>query len=104
MSASRLNDGTAVPRLALTKSEAAEALSVSVDFFEDHIMCELRIVRRGRRRLIPVAELVRWLETSADRALPGPSVYSTRERKRNASSSRPPRARCPASSDRSGRA
>src|SRR3954470_4979373 len=86
MSASRLNS-TAVPRLALTKSEAAEALSVSVDFFEDHIMCELRIVRRGRRRLIPVAELVRWLEISADRALPDPSVYSTRERERNASSS-----------------
>src|SRR3954447_25547044 len=87
MSASRISNGTAVPRLALTKSEAAEALSVSVDFFEDHIMCELRIVRRGRRRLIPVAELVRWLETSADRALPGPSDYSPRERDRNASSS-----------------
>src|SRR3954451_12668529 len=87
MSASRLNNGTAVPRLALTKSEAAEALSVSVDFFEDHIMCELRIVRRGRRRLIPVAELVRWLESNADRALPDPSVYSARERERNASSS-----------------
>ena len=70
MSATKLPTGQAVPRLALTKAEAAEALGVSVDFFEDHIMCELRIVRRGRRRLIPVAELVRWLESSADRALP----------------------------------
>jgi hypothetical protein len=49
-------------------------------------MCELRIVRRGRRRLIPVAELVRWLESSADGALPDPSAYSPRERERNASS------------------
>ena len=42
-------------RLALTKAEAAYALGVSVDFFEQHVMHELRIVRRGRRRLIPVA-------------------------------------------------
>src|SRR3954451_22706626 len=87
MSASRINNGTAVPRLALKKTEAAEALSVSVDFFEDHIMCELRIVRRGRRRLVPVAELMRWLESSAERAVAGPSAYSPRERERNASSS-----------------
>ena len=70
MSASSTTDGRAVPRLALTKAEAAEALGVSVDFLEDHVMCELRIVRRGRRRLIPLAELTRWLEASADRALP----------------------------------
>src|SRR3954462_15427782 len=87
MSASSTSNGTPVPRLALTKAEAAEALGVSVDFFEDHIMCELRIVRRGRRRLIPVAELRRWLETSADHALPDASGYPARERDRNASSS-----------------
>jgi len=58
-----------VPRLALTKAEAAEALGVSVDFFEDHVMLELKIVRRGRRRLIPITELTRWLEASAERAL-----------------------------------
>jgi len=59
---------------------------VSVDFLEDHVLCELRIVRRGRRRLIPVVELTRWLETSADRALPDERPYSPRERERNASS------------------
>jgi excisionase family DNA binding protein len=56
-----------VPRLALSKAEAAEALGVSVDFLEEHVMHELRIVRRGRRRLIPVAELQRWLDESAAR-------------------------------------
>src|SRR5437588_13129701 len=48
---------TAVPRLALSKREGAQSLGVSLDFFEGHVMHELRIVRRGRRRLIPVAEL-----------------------------------------------
>lgn len=58
-----------VPRLALSKAEAAEALGVSVDFLEEHVMHELRIVRRGRRRLIPVAELQRWLDASAARTV-----------------------------------
>lgn len=59
----------APPRLALTKSEAAMALGVSVDFFEEHVMHELRIVRRGRRRLIPLSELQRWLDDSAQRTV-----------------------------------
>ena len=59
------------PRLALSKSEAAEALGVSVDFLEDHVLAELRVVRVGRRRLIPVAELERWLAEHAERTLPG---------------------------------
>jgi hypothetical protein len=44
-------------------------LGVSVDFFDQHVMTELRIVRLGRRRLIPVRELERWLEREASRAL-----------------------------------
>lgn len=62
-------DTEALPRLALSKSEAAMSLGVSVDFFEQHVMHELRIVRRGRRRLIPLTELQRWLETSAQRTV-----------------------------------
>jgi excisionase family DNA binding protein len=61
---------TRVPRLALSKKEAAESLGVSVDFFGEHVVHELRVVRRGRRRLIPVLELERWLETNASFALP----------------------------------
>jgi excisionase family DNA binding protein len=59
-------------RLALSKAEAAEALGVSVDFLERHVIAELRVVRRGRRRLIPVRELERWLEQNAARALDRP--------------------------------
>lgn len=61
----RVQPAAVLGRLALSKREAADALGVSVDFFERHVMPELRIVRRGRRRLIPVAELERWLEKNA---------------------------------------
>ena len=56
------------PRLALTPDEAATALGVSRDFYDQHIAPELHVVRRGRRRLIPVREVERWLEKEA--ALP----------------------------------
>jgi hypothetical protein len=56
-------------RLALSPDQAAAAISVSRDFFDEHVMPELRIVRRGRRRLIPVRELERWLDREAARTL-----------------------------------
>lgn len=61
-----LGSGKGSPlRLAVSVDEAATALSVSRDFFAEHIAPELRIVRRGRRRLVPVRELERWLEREA---------------------------------------
>ena len=47
---------TTVPRLALSKTEAADALGVSIDFLEQHILRRARIVRLGRRRLIPLTD------------------------------------------------
>lgn len=55
-----------IPRLALTRSEAAAALAMSVDSFERHCQPHLRLVRIGRMRLIPVAELDRWLREHAE--------------------------------------
>jgi hypothetical protein len=52
-------------RLALTPVEAAAAISVSRDFFDEHVLPELRVVRRGRKVLVSVRELDRWLERSA---------------------------------------
>jgi len=54
-----------VSRLALSPDEAADTLGVSRDYFDRHVAPELRIVQRGRRKLIPVRELERWLTSEA---------------------------------------
>jgi hypothetical protein len=50
-----------VPRLALSKAEAALSLGISVDHLERHVLEHLRVVYVGARRLIPVAEIERFL-------------------------------------------
>ena len=60
-----------VPWLALTRAEAAEALGISLNSFERHVQPDLRLIRRGRLRVVPVAELARWLEANAERVLEG---------------------------------
>ncbi len=54
-------------RLALSKPDAAAALDISVNSFERHVQPELRVVRRGKLRLFPVAELERWLRENSER-------------------------------------
>jgi hypothetical protein len=56
-------------RLALSPSEAAASVGVSLDFFDEHVRPELRIVRRGRRVLVPIRELERWLDREGVRVL-----------------------------------
>lgn len=56
-----------VPRLALSVEEAAAAIGVSRDTFDREVRDELRLVRVGRRLLVPVAELDRFLERRAHR-------------------------------------
>jgi hypothetical protein len=56
-----------IPRLALTREEAAYALGMSLNSFERHVQPTIRMVRLGRMRLVPVGELERWLGESADR-------------------------------------
>ena len=58
-----------IPRIALTPAEAATALGVGPDFFDANIRPELKTIRRGSKRLIPVAELERWCEANAERVL-----------------------------------
>jgi excisionase family DNA binding protein len=65
----RVRPVEAVPRLALRVEEAAVAVGVSSDFFVQHILSELRVVRRGRLRLVPVVELERWIQREASRAV-----------------------------------
>ena len=59
-----------IPRLALTREEAATALGMSVDSFERHVQPTIRMVRVGRMRLVPLRELDRWLGEHAERTLP----------------------------------
>jgi hypothetical protein len=59
-------------RLAVTRAEAARALGVSINSFERHVQPELKIVRRGKLRLIPVSEIERWLEENAEWTLGAP--------------------------------
>lgn len=42
-------------------------LGVSRDYFDEHIITEVRVVRRGRRILIALTELERWLDRSGER-------------------------------------
>jgi hypothetical protein len=58
-------DARKIPRFALSKAEVAASLGCSVDFAEEHVLPELRVVRRGRRVFVPVAELERWLAAEA---------------------------------------
>lgn len=55
-----------VPRLALTKPEAAESLGMSIDSFDRYVGPEVPVIRHGRLRLYPVRELERWVERSAE--------------------------------------
>jgi hypothetical protein len=55
-----------VPRVALSRQEAANSLGMSLDSFERHVQPELRLIRRGKLRLVPVAELERWANENAE--------------------------------------
>ncbi|MEA2201883.1 MAG: hypothetical protein QOI89_2479 [Solirubrobacteraceae bacterium] len=59
----------APPALALNVEGACAALGVSWDLFHAEIEPELRIVRIGRRKLVAVTELQRWLDDHAERVL-----------------------------------
>jgi excisionase family DNA binding protein len=65
----RRREGGQTPsgRLALSPDEAAAVLGVSRDYFDQHVIGELRVFRRGRRILVALAELERWLDRSATR-------------------------------------
>jgi excisionase family DNA binding protein len=63
----------APPRLGLTVAEAAQAVGMSESSFKRHVQPELRIVRRGSLRIIPLSEVERWLERNATLAGPAGS-------------------------------
>jgi hypothetical protein len=60
---------TPIPRVALTREEAAAALGMSLDSFERHVQPDLRLIRRGKLRLVPIRELERWADAAAERTI-----------------------------------
>jgi len=54
------------PALALSIEEACAALGVSWDTWREHIEPDVRIVRLGRRKLVPVTALQAWLDEHAE--------------------------------------
>jgi hypothetical protein len=55
----------AAPRLALSPIEAAACLGCGRDFFDEHVLPELRVVRKSRKVLVSIQELERWLAREA---------------------------------------
>jgi hypothetical protein len=58
-----------IPRIALTREEAARALGMSLDSFERHVQPDLKLIRCGRLRLVSVRELERWAEEHSEHVL-----------------------------------
>jgi excisionase family DNA binding protein len=52
-------------RLAVSPVEAAEMLGVSRDFFDEHIKPRIRVVRMGKRIIVPIRSLEDWIEANA---------------------------------------
>jgi excisionase family DNA binding protein len=50
------------PRLALSPGEAAAEIGVARSTFYESVLPHLRVVRIGRRVIVPRRELERWLE------------------------------------------
>jgi len=75
------------PRLGLTIEEAAEAVGMSESSFKRHVQPELRMVRRGSLRIVPVPEIERWLAENASLAgatLPRSRISRSKKRPRAA--------------------
>lgn len=60
-----------VPRIALTRAEAADALGMGLTKFQEEVQPEVRVIRRGKLVLVPVTELERWADRNAENTLPG---------------------------------
>jgi hypothetical protein len=58
------------PRLALTRTEAARALGISLRHFQRHVQPHLACIYSGQLRLYPVTEIERWVRQESSRKYP----------------------------------
>jgi hypothetical protein len=55
------------PRGAFSVAESCSWLGCSPEWFASHVAPEISMVRRGRKVLVPLSELERWLGENASR-------------------------------------
>ena len=55
----------AVPRMLLTRNEAAAALGMSLSHFQRHVQPHVRCVYSGQLRLFRLRDLERWADREA---------------------------------------
>ena len=67
--AERLRQPAEPQPLAVDVNGACRLLGVSWDYWAEHVASEVRIVRKGRRKLVPIAELERWLAENSTAVL-----------------------------------
>jgi hypothetical protein len=72
MSAAKLRP--AIPAIALPPAEAAAALGMGESAFREHVASHVKVIRRGRMRLYPVADLQRWADENASYTLGEPAA------------------------------
>jgi hypothetical protein len=65
MSADGQSRAAVVPRMLLTRSEAAAALGVSLRHFQRHVQPFVRCVYSGQLRLYRPRDLERWADAEA---------------------------------------
>ena len=61
----RRETGTTVPRMLLTRQEAAATLGMSLRHFQRHVQPYVRCVYSGQLRLYCPRDLERWAEQEA---------------------------------------
>jgi hypothetical protein len=60
----------ATVRFALSRTEAAASLGMSLRHFQRHVQPQVRCIHSGRLRLYPVEELERWVDQHQSRDEP----------------------------------
>jgi hypothetical protein len=56
--------------IAVAREDAAIALGMKLTSFEKYVQPHIKMIRRGKLRLVPVTELERWAHENAERVLP----------------------------------
>jgi excisionase family DNA binding protein len=56
-------------RFAYSRAEAAKSLGMGLTTFEERVQPDLRVIRVGRKVLIPATEITRWIDENAEAPL-----------------------------------